>query len=192
MLYPLEGTTEGFPRNVSFEVADIVDLFGLGLQQQQQELEYGGDDEMAVDSPEPIGSPRQNMQHQQRKRQTSINGSSINVTAQYDAVLLLSVLKWIHIHNSDAILPLLFAAINNALSPGGVLVVEVQDWESYEKAAKKNPGLKGKVQALKVRKWEEIVDAILKVGFEVVGEVEEKRDVKGKIRRRRMVGFGKV
>lgn len=45
-----------------------------------------------------------------------------------------SITKWIHIHLGDGGLRLFFARIANALRPGGIFVLERQDWKSYDQA----------------------------------------------------------
>lgn len=82
----------------------------------------------------------------------------------YDVVLALSVVKWIHIHGGDAGLRRFFArcaavlsspssssSSSESVSEGGLLVLEPQPWESYERARKKLPELRASVDELQVR-----------------------------------------
>jgi len=88
-------------------------------------------------------------------------------TAVYDVVLALSVVKWIHIHHGDRGLNRLFLKIYSALSPGGLFILEPQEWASYEKAVKKTKGvLKDKVASLTI-KPEDFHD-MLERSFELV------------------------
>lgn len=59
-------------------------------------------------------------------------------TASYDVILALSVIKWIHLKHLDEGLLAFFAKCSSSLSPGGYLVIELQDWDSYEKAVRPN------------------------------------------------------
>ena len=52
----------------------------------------------------------------------------------YDAVLALSVIKWVHLRGGDAAIEDFFAEAFSVLRPGGVFVLEPQDWASYRKA----------------------------------------------------------
>jgi len=55
----------------------------------------------------------------------------------FDAVLCLSVTKWIQLNWGDAGLEKLFHDVHECLSPGGVFIVEPQPWRSYGRAFKK-------------------------------------------------------
>lgn len=56
----------------------------------------------------------------------------------YDIILALSVIKWIHLEHLDEGLRHFFAKCSSSLTPGGYLVIELQDWASYEKAVRPN------------------------------------------------------
>ena len=55
----------------------------------------------------------------------------------FDAVLCLSVTKWIQLNWGDAGLKKMFHDVHECLSPGGVFIVEPQPWRSYRQAFKK-------------------------------------------------------
>ncbi|MCO5547985.1 hypothetical protein L7F22_001440 [Adiantum nelumboides] len=55
----------------------------------------------------------------------------IEVEPSYDAVLCLSVTKWVHLNWGDDGLIRLFVKIRNLLRPGGILILEPQPWKSY-------------------------------------------------------------
>ena len=54
-----------------------------------------------------------------------------------DAFLCLSVTKWIQLNWGDSGLKKMFRTIHDALSPGGVFIVEPQPWKSYKQAFRK-------------------------------------------------------
>jgi 7SK snRNA methylphosphate capping enzyme len=56
----------------------------------------------------------------------------------YDVVLAMSVIKWIHLEHLDKGLVHFFRKCSASLVPGGHLVIELQTWDSYEKAIRPN------------------------------------------------------
>ena len=54
-----------------------------------------------------------------------------------DTILALSVTKWIHINHDDAGIKLFFHKCYRSLKEKGILVLEPQEWESYEKYYRK-------------------------------------------------------
>lgn len=70
---------------------------------------------------------------------------------KWDVILLLSVVKWVHLNNSDAVLVELFRRLFEIVVPGGFLVLEPQDWANYKRAAKKCPSLKPNFKELVLR-----------------------------------------
>lgn len=61
------------------------------------------------------------------------------VTGPYDCILALSVIKWIHLEHLDAGVATFFRKCNAALATGGYLVLELQLWDSYQRAVR--PGV---------------------------------------------------
>lgn len=60
------------------------------------------------------------------------------VSGPYDIILALSVTKWIHLEHLDLGLLIFFRKIKSALASGGYSVMELQTWDSYEKAIRPN------------------------------------------------------
>lgn len=81
---------------------------------------------------------------------TSENPST---SGPYDVILALSVIKWIHLEHGDQGLVKFFRKCSSSLSSGGYLVVELQDWSSYEKAIRSHtaPHFRESFQTLKLR-----------------------------------------
>eukprot|EP00873_Tetraselmis_striata_P007372 jgi/Tetstr1/427636/TSEL_017761.t1 len=71
-----------------------------------------------------------------RFRQGSVQELEVGAGSA-DAITLLSVCKWIHLHAGDRGLKAVFKKLAAALAPGGVLVVEPQPWKSYNQAFRK-------------------------------------------------------
>ncbi|KAF8466652.1 Bicoid-interacting protein 3-domain-containing protein [Kalaharituber pfeilii] len=87
-------------------------------------------------------------------------------THRYDVILALSVIKWLHLEHGDKGLHNLFDHCFKALRPGGFLVIELQPWESYQKAVRKDkaPNLKSNLLNLRV-KPEEFDDILCRLGL---------------------------
>jgi 7SK snRNA methylphosphate capping enzyme len=68
-------------------------------------------------------------------------------------ILALSVIKWIHLEHGDEGLVTFFSKCASSLATGGYLVLEVQPWESYEKAIRPHhaPHFKDSFNKLKFR-----------------------------------------
>ncbi|KAF1942810.1 Bin3-domain-containing protein [Clathrospora elynae] len=61
-----------------------------------------------------------------------------DITEPYDVILALSVIKWIHLEHHDEGLRIFFAKCASSLKSGGYLIIELQGWNSYEKAVRSN------------------------------------------------------
>lgn len=71
--------------------------------------------------------------------------------AGIDVVALFSITKWLHLHNGDAGMRRLFSSLFAFLPPGGVLIVEPQEYANYARAAKKNKDLRETFRSLRMR-----------------------------------------
>ncbi|GAA6005285.1 hypothetical protein JCM10207_002926 [Rhodosporidiobolus poonsookiae] len=88
----------------------------------------------------------------------------------FDIVTLFSVTKWLHLHNGDAGMQRLFRSLFDFLPPGGVVVVEPQEWDNYKRAAKKNKDLREVFKAIEMRPPFE--DDMRSVGFRLETRIE--------------------
>ncbi|KAI5780190.1 Bicoid-interacting protein 3-domain-containing protein [Peziza echinospora] len=71
----------------------------------------------------------------------------------YDVILALSVVKWLHLEHGDQGLKTFFRNCRTSLRPDtGLLVIEIQGWDSYQKAVKKHkaPHLKGMLEKIEI------------------------------------------
>ncbi|KAH7063906.1 S-adenosyl-L-methionine-dependent methyltransferase [Paraphoma chrysanthemicola] len=79
--------------------------------------------------------------------------SNREISGPYDVILALSVIKWLHLEHLDQGLKAFFAKCSSSLTPGGYLVIELQTWDSYEKAVRPNtaPHFSQSIKQLKYR-----------------------------------------
>lgn len=71
------------------------------------------------------------------KRMNYVDMDDVNTSndmPQYDLIVCLSVTKYIHLNFGDAGLKSAFKKMFNQLRPGGKLILEAQNWASYEKS----------------------------------------------------------
>ncbi|CAO2651447.1 Nn.00g040170.m01.CDS01 [Neocucurbitaria sp. VM-36] len=76
-----------------------------------------------------------------------------DTSGAYDVILALSVIKWIHLEHLDHGLHNFFRKCSASLKPGGYLIIELQTWDSYQKAVRPNtaPHFGSNLQKLKYR-----------------------------------------
>mmetsp|Transcript_2207 Transcript_2207/g.3548 ORF Transcript_2207/g.3548 Transcript_2207/m.3548 type:complete len:187 (+) Transcript_2207:2-562(+) len=95
-----------------------------------------------------------------------------NFDCVYDAVICLSVTKWVHFNHGDPGVKKLFTKFYQCLSPGGKLILEWQEWASYKKKKSLSETFKKNVAAIKIRP-DDFSDYLIKeVGFKEVKELE--------------------
>ncbi|KAF2028191.1 S-adenosyl-L-methionine-dependent methyltransferase [Setomelanomma holmii] len=64
--------------------------------------------------------------------------STPETSGPFDVILALNVIKWIHLEHLDQGLHDFFTKCSSSLNPGGYLIIELQTWDSYEKAVRPN------------------------------------------------------
>ncbi|KAF2634617.1 hypothetical protein P280DRAFT_523917 [Massarina eburnea CBS 473.64] len=71
----------------------------------------------------------------------------------YTRILALNVIKWLHLEHLDHGLVAFFRKCSASLASGGYLVIQLQPWDSYEKAVRPNkaPHFAGNLAQLKYR-----------------------------------------
>jgi 7SK snRNA methylphosphate capping enzyme len=76
-----------------------------------------------------------------------------DISESYHVILALSVIKWIHLEHLDEGLRRFFRKCASSLRSGGYLAIELQPWESYQKAVRPNhaPHFKQTLADLKYR-----------------------------------------
>lgn len=92
----------------------------------------------------------------------------IAVCGPFDVILALSVIKWIHLEHLDEGLLTFFRKCATSLASGGYLVIELQPWESYEKAVRNKhaPHFREHLKQLQYRP-EAFTDLLREQGFEL-------------------------
>ncbi|KAG1444357.1 hypothetical protein G6F56_010332 [Rhizopus delemar] len=95
---------------------------------------------------------------------------------KYDTILALSVTKWIQLHKGDDGLKRFFKKIYNSLKTGGTLVLEAQDFTTFQKRAK-NTELNVDVEKELQFKPENYTEYLIKeVGFTSVNDLGVPKD----------------
>jgi len=93
----------------------------------------------------------------------------------YDIALAFSITKWIHLNNGDEGIKSFFRRVFAALRPGGVFILEPQEWASYAKTRRMNPILKENARSLQLRP-DDFSEVLKEIGFvneEGLGETGE-------------------
>ncbi|KAG0218227.1 hypothetical protein BGX33_008068 [Mortierella sp. NVP41] len=84
---------------------------------------------------------------------------------QWDVIIGFSLTKWIHLHHGDEGLKKFFQKVYRNLAPGGIFLVEPQDYATYAKRSKITPEMKETYKEITFRP-EEFQDYLVnKVGF---------------------------
>ncbi|KAF7798896.1 hypothetical protein EIP86_010124 [Pleurotus ostreatoroseus] len=93
-----------------------------------------------------------------------VNTEIVEDVEGYDVVLAFSITKWIHLNEGDAGLRRFFERVYAVLNPGGVFVLEPQEWETYGKAKRMDTKLKENAKGLKLHP-DDFERILTEVGF---------------------------
>ncbi|KAF1847590.1 S-adenosyl-L-methionine-dependent methyltransferase [Cucurbitaria berberidis CBS 394.84] len=90
-----------------------------------------------------------------------------SISGPYDVILALSVIKWIHLEHLDQGLRIFFHKCSSSLKPDGYLIIELQTWDSYEKAVRpsKGPHFNSNLHLLKYRPETSFDDLLAEEGL---------------------------
>eukprot|EP00933_Yihiella_yeosuensis_P002969 TRINITY_DN10521_c0_g9_i1.p1 TRINITY_DN10521_c0_g9~~TRINITY_DN10521_c0_g9_i1.p1 ORF type:complete len:495 (-),score=99.51 TRINITY_DN10521_c0_g9_i1:150-1634(-) len=91
---------------------------------------------------------------------------------QYDILLCLKLSKWVHLHWGDDGLKLLLHKCFRMLRPGGMLVLEAQEWSSYQSSKHLTPHMKQNRTLLRLRPQDLGSYLVREVGFKRCATVD--------------------
>lgn len=90
---------------------------------------------------------------------------------RFDVILCLSVTKWVHFAHGDVGIKNLFKRFMKRLRPGGLLVLEPQEWKSYKKKRFLTSEIREVVRGIELRP-EGFGKCLRSLGFKRVGLIE--------------------
>lgn len=90
----------------------------------------------------------------------------------YDIILCLKLTKWVHLHWGDDGLQVLLHKCHRLLRPGGILVLEAQDWSSYLPKKHLTPHMRQNRCLLQLRPQDLPSYLVREVGFERLATVD--------------------
>lgn len=93
-----------------------------------------------------------------------VNDGAVEDHQGYDVVIAFSITKWIHLNNGDEGIRSFFHRIFGVLRPGGVFILEPQDWASYAKTRRMNSVLRENAKTLQLRP-DDFSRILLEIGF---------------------------
>jgi len=97
------------------------------------------------------------------------------ISGPCDVILALSVIKWIHLEHLDEGLLNFFRKCANCLHSGGYLVIELQTWDSYEKAIRPNhsPHFRDNLKQLVYRPETSFTELLADLGLTLCASSDE-------------------
>jgi len=90
---------------------------------------------------------------------------------RFDVILCFSITKWVHFAHGDTGIRNLFKRCMKRLRPGGLFILEPQDWLSYKKKRHLTPEIRQNVASIEMRP-EAFGDYLSSLGFVPAGTVE--------------------
>lgn len=95
---------------------------------------------------------------------------------RFDIVLCFSMTKWVHFANGDQGIRSLFKRCWKRLNPGGLFVLEAQDWASYKKKRHLTPEIRQQVSNIQMPP-DTFKAYLVSLGFEFVGKIKPTGEV---------------
>lgn len=90
---------------------------------------------------------------------------------QFDTVICLSVIKWIHLNWGDAGLMRLLLKIYNSLKTNGRLILDIHSWKSYKKKKTFSSTFQYTFCTISIKPYW-ILDRLMKLGFELERKID--------------------
>mmetsp|Transcript_91127 Transcript_91127/g.162213 ORF Transcript_91127/g.162213 Transcript_91127/m.162213 type:complete len:357 (+) Transcript_91127:110-1180(+) len=94
---------------------------------------------------------------------------------RFDVVLCLSVTKWVHYAHGDLGVQRLFKRCLKRVRPGGIFILEPQEWSSYKKKRHLTPQIRETVAGIELRP-ENFDEFLISIGFESLAVIEPPSD----------------
>jgi len=95
---------------------------------------------------------------------------------KFDVILLLSVTKWVHFAHGDVGVQRLFKRCIKRLRPGGLLVLEPQEWSSYKKKRHLSREIRDRVSGI-IMPPKAFKECLIGMGLETAGKIKPEGDV---------------
>ncbi|KAJ1921406.1 hypothetical protein H4219_000723 [Mycoemilia scoparia] len=69
----------------------------------------------------------------------------------YDVVIAWSITKWVHLNHGDDGIRQFFQKVYDSLAPGGIFLLEPQNWDGYSKRSRISPAMKSNYDSIKLK-----------------------------------------
>jgi len=97
---------------------------------------------------------------------------------EYDVILCLSVVKWIHFQYGDHGIRRFFRKVHRKLRSGGIFVLESQDMKSYKKKRHLTPHIRENVRQIQLPP-DDFPQFLESMGFELIDTIEPEKATAG-------------